>query len=107
MILLIRGEVKLQKTLHNKVKSEWLLKIIKGVGINEVSGAGIYLFYTCLTYWDFDKNAESSKDSLRLVPQATKVGKVWINKYLLNLYQAEITDNNHPSKSKGLRTNCP
>jgi hypothetical protein len=45
-----KGEVKVQKKLHNKLKRESLVKIISTLGITEVCGAAIYIFYTCLTY---------------------------------------------------------
>lgn len=84
-----KGVAKVQRKLHKDINIFWMLKLIKGLGREEVAGAGIYVFYTCLTHWDFDKNSDSTSENLKLVPIASQVGRNLINKYLFKIYLEE------------------
>jgi len=94
-----KGVAKVQRKLHNRTKSALLVKIITTLGVGEVAGAGIFIFYTCLTHWDFDRNSEeSTKENIRLVAIASKVGRTLIHKYLFKTFQLECGDNNLEKK---------
>lgn len=88
---LSRKMLRVKKNRHNRAQTELILKMINVLGVNEIIGAGIYMFYTCLQHWDCDdeESPYPTKANLRFIPLTSKIGRELINKYLYKLYNKD------------------
>lgn len=88
---------KAEQELHKSIFNNLMLEILESISIEMVKGACIYIFYTCLTYWDSayrdeDDINNTSIENLTLVPIVTKIGRELINKYIYIKY---VKDTEH------------
>lgn len=66
------------------IKNKLLIEVIEGLGTKVLSGSCIFIFYSCLTFWE--SGDEKDADKLTLVPMSIKIGSSLINKYLYDMY---------------------
>lgn len=67
-------------------KKKLMLELIKSLNRDSLAGACIFIFYTCLSYWESDD--DDRDNHLTLVPISSKIGKQLIDKYLYLKYSS-------------------